>query len=164
MALTFNIRHLEHKNLELQGQMALEELDLEPVDIVVHPQAGLTYDIEIQKFENNILVQGSLSLPLKCECVRCLKSFPYQLELPDWSCLLPLQGEDAVPIINDTVDLTPYLREDMLLNFPQHPLCEPECDGIKLPAQTEQKKQKPSGAKPPGESVWTALDKLKLEE
>ena len=44
---------------------------------------------------------------------------------------LPLEGEEAVSVVNDCVDLTPYVREDILLEFPQHPLCEPECRGLR---------------------------------
>jgi uncharacterized metal-binding protein YceD (DUF177 family) len=43
---------------------------------------------------------------------------------------LPLEGEDKVPVDNDCVDLTPFVREDILLEFPQHPLCKPDCGGI----------------------------------
>jgi len=39
---------------------------------------------------------------------------------------LPLEGEEKTPVDNDCVDLTPFAREDMLLEFPQHPVCEPE--------------------------------------
>jgi uncharacterized protein len=140
MAITFNVRHLEKKNLQLNGQISPAELEIEQVDELIHPRQSLTYALEVQRLESNILVQGSLTMPLQCECARCLKSFVYQVELPHWSCLLPLEGEDAVKVVNDLVDLTPYLREDMLLSFPQHPLCEPGCGGMKLPPQTEPEK------------------------
>jgi uncharacterized protein len=163
MTLTFNLCHLEKKNLELQGEISAAELEIEALDDLIHVSKPLVYDFEIQRLEGNILVTGSLVLELDCECVRCLKAFPYRLELADWTCLLPLSGEDAVAIKNDVVDLTPYVREDILLGFPQHPLCEPECGGMQLPPQTEQEKAKPSGLAQ-GSPVWTVLDKLKLNE
>ena len=67
---------------------------------------------------------------LACQCVRCLTSFRLPLELNGWTCHLPLQGEDRVKVLNDCVDLTPYVREDILLEIPQHPLCDPECRGL----------------------------------
>ncbi len=163
MSLTVNLRHLEHKNLEIEGELTIEELDFGAIDPLIHLQKPLTYVLEIQKYETNILVQGELTLPLECECVRCLKRFAYTLELAEWDLLLPLEGEDAVKIISDTVDLTPYVREDMLLGFPQHPLCEPECGGLQLPS-AEATKLKPSDQAAPGASVWAALDQLKLNE
>jgi len=107
------------------------------------------------------LVQGSLTLPLQCECVRCLKTFEYVLELPEWTVLLPLQGEEKVPVDNDCVDLTPYVREDILLEFPQHPLCETDCRGLPVKEGKAKKATKPgdSNQEP---SAWSELDKLKL--
>jgi uncharacterized metal-binding protein YceD (DUF177 family) len=66
-----------------------------------------------------------------------------------------------VAVINDCVDLTPYLREDIFLAFPQHPLCGLQCDGLAKP----QKDVKSGGAGGPGAaaSVWAELDELKLE-
>jgi uncharacterized metal-binding protein YceD (DUF177 family) len=55
--------------------------------------------------------------------------------------------------------LTPYLREDILLEMPQHPLCEAGCAG--LPNRAEQNKTK--GASPTeGSSAWSELNKLKF--
>ena len=69
-------------------------------------------------------------LGLDCECVRCLKTFQYQLDWTIGPAICRLKGEEDVPVVNDCVDLTPYMREDILLEFPQHPLCEPECRGL----------------------------------
>ena len=62
--------------------------------------------------------------------LRCLKEYPHRLVLENWTRHLPLEGEERAPIVNDCVDLTPFLREDILLEFPQHPLCEAECRGL----------------------------------
>ncbi len=64
-----------------------------------------------------------------------------------------------MPVDNDLVNLTPYLREDILLALPQHPLCEPECGGLKLPARAKDP-EKTAGKTA---SAWDALDKLKLK-
>ncbi len=72
---------------------------------------------------------------------------------------LPLEGEDKVAIDNDCVDLTPFVREDMLLEFPQHPLCKPDCAGLKKKTKVRSADGNEAVAKP---SVWTELDKLKL--
>ena len=75
---------------------------------------------------------------------------------------LPLVGEDAVPVTNDCVDLTPFLREDILLTLPQHPLCKPDCRGLSQFAAggaSGQTSQTNAGA-----SAWAALNKLKLNK
>ena len=161
MPLTFNLRHLREKNLRLRGELPVAELDLAGLDELIHARHPLSYDLEVEEVEDAILVRGTLELPLDCECVRCLKPFRHLLRLEDWACHLALTGEDKVPMDNDCVDLTPYLREDSVLAFPRHPLCETECGGLKTPP--------PSPSKPGGKSestatssAWGELDKLKL--
>jgi uncharacterized protein len=79
--------------------------------------------------------------------------------LEGYALHLPLEGEDKVSVENDCVDLTPFVREDMLLEFPQHPLCKPECAGLK-----PKKKAQPNAvADKDAPSPWGELDKLKLK-
>ena len=161
MSLPFNLRHLEEKNLHLQGELTAEELGLQGLDEMIHSNGPLSYDLEVQQIEQGVLVQGSLSLLLDCECVRCLQAYRHPLKLENWTCHLSLAGEDQVEVVNDCVDLTPFIREDMVLAFPQHPLCSPDCRG--LPG-VQQKPEKSPGVVQPDStaSTWAALDKLKL--
>ena len=161
MPLLVNLHQLETKNLQLAGELAAPELELEQVDELIHAHQPLKYDLEAQKLPNAILVQGQLRLDLTCECIRCLKPFPYKLALKGWACHLPLQGEEQVLVTNDCVDLTPYMREDILLEFPRHPLCKPECGG--LPRKTTGQIENPGGSETSKvSSAWVALNKLKL--
>ena len=160
MPLLVNMRHLERTELTLKGELPVAELDIELRDEMVQLTSPLTYQLEAQQMDEALLVRGKLVLPLNCECVRCLKPFEYTLELTDWACLVPLSGEDAAPMNGDTVDLTPFLREDILLELPQHPLCKPDCGGLKKPEVRKSKKSSPSVTKKP--SAWTELDKLKF--
>jgi uncharacterized metal-binding protein YceD (DUF177 family) len=74
--------------------------------------------------------------------------------------MLELDGPDPVKVQNDVVDLTPYVREDIFLAFPQHPLCDPECRGLVSEPPTGVESR--SGVGPSMASAWAALDKLKL--
>ncbi len=160
MAVEFNVRHLEDQNLHLKDEISASELDIDQLDELIHVRKPLHYDLEVEKMERGILVQGRLDVKLDCECARCLKPFEYPLALPDWACHLPLEGEEKVTISNDVVDLTPYIREDIVLAFPQHPLCKPDCKGLENP-------HKGSAADPQHESgltssAWSELNKLKF--
>ena len=161
MSLLINLRHLEKKNLLLTGELPATSLDLDGVDELIHIQAPLRYDLEIEKFEGSILAQGSLELTLNCECVRCLAPFSFQLALNDWTSHLPLEGEEKVAIVNDCVDLTPQIREDILLAFPQHPVCDAKCSGL---ARVNSGRRITGGQNrtDSDSSAWAALDKLKL--
>ena len=148
MPIKFNLRHLDEKNLILKEELSAEELELDSVDELVHISSPVVCDLEIQMMEDAVLVQGTLKVALKCECARCLKPYEHQLELADWACHL-------------AVDLTPYIREDILLAFPQHPLCDSECRGLTSP----RKDLKAGGdlESKSTSSAWAELNKLKLK-
>jgi len=159
MSLKVNLRHLEEHDLHLQDDLPLADLDLGVADEMIRVEQPLRYDLTVDQLHDALLVTGSLVLPLDCECVRCLKKFKTRLKLDPWTVHLPLEGEDKVSVENDCVDLTPFLREDILLNFPQHPLCKPDCAGIK----PKSKASKAEAAETPASAAWAELDKLKLK-
>ncbi len=159
MALLINLRHLERDDLTLEGELPVAELDLDLRDELIRAEKPLRYELVVQKLDDDLLVRGRLVLPLACECVRCLKAFEYELKLPEWTYLVPLSGEEKVPVAGDFVDLTPFFREDILLELPQHPLCKPECGGLKKP---NPEKSKPSSLSRTEPSAWAELNKLKV--
>ena len=160
MGLIINLRLLSQETLLLQGELSPAELDFGLRDDMFNISRPVQYDLEAEMVDDAMLVRGRLSAELECECVRCLKSFTRPLELPELTLHLPLTGEEAVTIDNDNVDLTPYLREDMILEFPQHPLCKPDCAGLK---KIDKNQTPVAGDKPETTaSAWAELNKLKL--
>jgi uncharacterized protein len=159
MPITINLRHLEAKDVHLEGEISARELEIDNVDDVVHTQTPLRYDLNVEQNGPNLLVTGHLNLTLDCECVRCLKSFEYPIDLDPYTLFVPLEGEDAAPVVNDLVDLTPFVREDILLAFPQHPVCEAGCESLPLSSGIEQSSGMALGQK----SAWDELNKLKLK-
>ena len=159
MPLIVNLRHLKEKDVILRGELPVSELDLETHDEIIRVTRPLRHELEVQLLEDSLLISGSLRLTLECQCVRCLQPFERELALDPWTCLLPLNGEEPVPVVNDCVDLTPFVREDTLLEFPRHPLCKPECRGLEKPKTGSAKN---SGEGDPIPSAWAELDKLKL--
>ncbi len=162
MPLILNLRLLQKEPLELSGELPAADLDLVREDEAIRLNHPLEYDLTATDLEDAVLVQGELRLPLDCECVRCLKRFTQEVEVFEFAVHLPLSGEDAVPVADDCVDLTPFLREDILLTLPQHPLCKPDCRGLSQFAAggaSGQTSQTNAGA-----SAWAALNKLKLKD
>jgi uncharacterized protein len=160
MALTVNLRVLTKDLVVLRGELSPAELDLALRDDLVQVNSPIQHDLEVEMLDDALLVRGRLQATLDCECVRCLKKFKHHLVLDPYTLHLPLTGEEAVPVDNDNADLTPFLREDMLLELPQHPLCKPDCPGLKKADRTPPRK---TGGKPEsGASAWAELNKLKL--
>jgi uncharacterized protein len=160
MPLKVNLRQLTRDSVHLDGEISAAELDLDTKDPMVQVKEPLHYDLEVQQLEQNILAQGELKVALDCECVRCLKPFKHNVMIEDWACHLPLEGEDRATIVDDSVDLTQYIREDILLAFPVHPVCKPECVG--LTGANSGAKKKSSSQAEKGPSAWAELDKLKF--
>lgn len=162
MALLVNLRHLAVRETALRGELPAADLDFETRDPMIRVTQPLRYDVVVEKVNQSLLVRGRLQIVLDCRCVRCLEVFAHPIDLEGGLCEVPLEGDEAVAMTNDCVDLTPYLREDILLEFPAHPVCKPDCRGIVIkslsPVHT-------LGAAGPGErasSAWDDLDKLKL--
>ena len=157
MPLIVNLRHLDEQEIHLRGELPVEELALEVRDELIRVTKPLVYDLRLEKMDESVLVQGRLRLILDCECARCLQPFEHEVVLTGWALHLPLAGEDKVSLDGDFLDLTPFVREDILLEFPQHPLCKPDCSGLKKKSGGHK-----SGAKKSEPSAWSELDKLKL--
>ena len=158
MPLIVNLRRLEEHNAVMHGELPVDELDMDTRDAMIQVTQPLRYDIEVQKLEGSLLVRGVLQQTLECHCVRCLKPFAYKLELNPWTCHLPLEGEERIVIVNDCADLTPFVREDMLLEFPRHPLCRLDCGGLRETKAGKARKTVDEIAP----SAWAGLYKLKL--
>jgi uncharacterized protein len=151
MSLKVNLRHLEEHELHLKGELPVEALDFGLGDEMMAVRKPLEYDLEVEEVSHGVLVQGKLALTLDCRCVRCLKAFEKRFELAHWTLHLPLEGEEKVSVDNDCVDLTPFVREDMLIEFPQHPVCQPDCAGLSKKRRGQPEKSPPA---------WNELDKL----
>lgn len=162
MPLLVNLHHLSKKTLHLSGELTEEDLDLAGVDELIHWPQPLRYDLEAQLLDNAVLAQGTLHVTLRCECVRCLKEFNFPLELAGWAAHLPLEGEDKVAVQDDCVDLTPLIREDILLKLPQHPLCETECPGLPNQQMAEGATRGASQSLDIS-AAWAELNKLKTK-
>ncbi len=160
MSLIVNLEDLKEADQRLDGELPLEMVETEATDELIKADKPLVYELEASLLDDALLVRGWLELPLDCECARCLKPFVHTINLPDWTLHLPLVGEDAIETINDSVDLTPWVREDMFLGFPQHPLCAPDCSGLKAAGpegSTAVAETKPSP------SPWAQLDDWEKE-
>lgn len=164
MALTLNLRQLEkEEHICFQGKLSPEELEMQGFDDLIELALPVKYDLEAELIQDSILIRGSLEVVLECECVRCLKTFEHPVPMDEWVCHMALKGEEAEPVLNDLVDLTPHIREDIFLALPQHPVCNPECQGLTSDATSHVGPPDRGDIPDEGASAWAALDKLKLD-
>lgn len=159
MSLKVNLRLLEKESIQLDGDILGSELAPDFHDELMRLSHPVEYELTVDRQSESLLVTGSLRTHVDCECSRCLKSFVLQVQLDEFSVLSPLEGEDALPVDGDFADLTPSVREDILLSLPTNPLCGPDCRGLKPKGQSRELQVREQ-AEP--NKAWSALDNLKL--
>ena len=112
----------------------------------------MQYKMDIGVAEGSLWANGSLRQPVELSCVACLEKFFHEITVPAFAVHTELRGPE-------TVDLSPFMREDILLNLPAHPRCDREggrvCKAAASIAAAAETKRK---------ADWSALDKLKIEK
>ena len=139
--------------LHLEGEEACPLPQLDPAE--TRCAGPLRYTLEVGISDGALWANGTLTQPVELRCVRCLEAFPFALEVKDFVVHTELAGPEVV-------DLTPFMREDILLNLPAYPHCDREGGRI-CPAPDVIKKEDAKTvleARPPD---WSELDRLKLK-
>jgi uncharacterized metal-binding protein YceD (DUF177 family) len=139
-----------------EGEESNAILDLHEPE--VQPVSSVRYSFDVGLSNGGLWANGKLGVDLDLQCVKCLETFTYPVEVPDFAVQIELTG-------SETVDLTPAMREDILLTLPAHPHCDwngaKVCPGAFHPAKPET----PSAERPAETpAVWEALDQLKLNQ
>ena len=148
-----HLKQVLPEGLHLEGE---EDCPLSQVDVEDVRCAGpLRYKIDIGVSDGALWANGSLTQPVELGCVSCLEEFMHEIKVPAFAVHTELRGPELV-------DLTPFIREDLLLNLPAHPHCDRD-GGRKCKAATpkysnlnEQERETKR------EHDWELLDKLKL--
>ena len=113
-------------------------------------------ELRIEKDEENFLVTGWLTTTLMLVCGRCAEWFPYPVRAKVEHLI-----EGPHP---NCIDLTPLIREDILLELPLNAVCQLGANG-RCPVTGEVYEPRPETTGPlAGETVWAALSKIKTKD
>lgn len=139
-------------------------------DTVVPPPGVVTLDLEAEAVGGGAVVEGSLEAVWTGVCRRCLEPVEgvARAEVREVFEEHPTEGE-TYPLGADEVDLTPMVRDAVLLALPLAPLCGDDCRGPApdaFPTGQAEALDQDEGASPPEtrDPRWAALDQLRLEE
>lgn len=137
-----------------EGEESISILELEP-DAHVRMDTPIHYRLWVQSVSGKLIVKGSWELPLAMQCGRCTDF--YSTTLGDSSFLRDYEISGGL----ETVDVTPDLREDILLALPAYPVCREDCRGL-CPTCGRNLNDGSCSCPPPGSLRWGSLDGLKL--
>ncbi len=149
--MKIHLQQIPRDGAHYQGE---EECALEGVK-EVRCLGPLHYDLDAGVSEGGLWVNGNLQQEVELGCVDCLGRFAHEIKVLNFALHTELLGPE-------TVDLTPFMREDLLLNLPSYPHCDRDggrtCPGPQLP-RDESKAESEIAARAPD---WSALDQLKF--
>jgi uncharacterized protein len=149
-----HLRQIHADGLHLEGEEESPIPDLATDDI--RCTGPLRYSLDLGISEGALWATGSLAQPVELRCVRCLEPFPFDIEAKAFSIHLDLTGPEVI-------DLTPHLREDILLNLPAHPHCDREGGRVcPVSIRSDAGTLAPEGTEK-RQPDWSVLDKLKLK-
>lgn len=140
--------------LELRDDLAPAMLGLN--ESAVRAEQVIRADLLVEKEGENFNVTGWLETSLLLQCGRCTEWFPFPVKVE--------VGHVFEPPHPSSIDLTPLLREDILLELPLNAACRLGADG-RCPVTGEIYRPRPeTSGSLAGEAVWEALSKIKPKE
>lgn len=108
--------------------------------------APLHVDLLVTNLGREVLIKGKITGTIELTCSRCLKRFPYELNveveeiylwnLPILKNIAPseeieLAGEDFKFVLEkETLFLDPLVEDNVRISLPIKPLCSPNCKGL----------------------------------
>ena len=145
-----HLKQIPAEGIHLEGKEETDILELE--ENQVRPVGPIEYSLDIGVSGSGLFMTGNLGVDVGLECVNCLKRFIFPIRVQDFAAQIELTGPESV-------DLTPLIREDILLALPVHPHCDwdgkSRCVGPRL-------KYLNAAEDPKASNAWDVLDHLNL--
>lgn len=122
--------------LRRSGSIKQIRIEIDPESIgldspVLAPGTPISVELDAESLTDGVVVTGRVRAGFRGECRRCLGPVEgfvdvdvqelYQVQVTD---------PDAFPIVGDQIDLVPVVRENVLLELPDAPVCRPDCAGL----------------------------------
>lgn len=118
----------------------------------------------LQGVEEGIVVSGTVSGRMTCNCARCLKEFSQALDVEVRELFTHTSSEeDDYPITDGEIDLEPCARDALLLSVPFAPLCKQDCLGL-CPRCGGDRNLGECACGPEIDERWAALSSLKVDD
>lgn len=151
--MKINVKRIPPEGEDFEGNEPPQIVELSGEDVTF--EKPVEYWLHAQVQGQSLLVTGRLRTEATMCCGRCLRPVRQAVTVPEFVCLQELKGEDFV-------DLTPQMREDIILELPQRALCQSDCKGL-CAVCGKDLNEGACGCKVARKDMrWQALDRLKL--
>lgn len=130
--LRLNVGFISHETVGYLRDFPLEFPSIHlPPDLDVEQFSGI---VRVSRAQQGLLVHVQVKGVTITQCGRCLVDFEQQLKA-DFTDLYAFSSKLASEtglVLPETgqLDLSPSIREELLLSIPISPLCRPDCKGL----------------------------------
>ena len=114
--ITVDLRQLPPDGKEISGETGGEVFELSKED-PAQSSSPLLLEITARQMGDFLHLEGNIEATFSLEFGRCLQRYLHTVRKPDYIAEIPIEN-------GDIIDLTPRLREDILLDLPGYPRCE----------------------------------------
>ena len=123
--LVIDVARLDPGGEDLEGEVGCVDIDEE----FVKPFGGVRYRLHAQVFGAELLVRGHLEQDFDLVCSRCGKDFDTTVKVEDFTASYEIDEK------TDELDIGEDVREAILLELPNYPVCDENCEGVEQEEQ-----------------------------
>lgn len=163
--LQVDLRELVRGPVETAGELAPDDPLFAELDVALARPVLVEGRLQATG-EDRFYWSGRLDTQVRTACRRCLKELllPVTADVGALFSQEPDAGDDpdAYPLPGDAVvvDVTPAVREELVLAVPRYALCRPDCRGL-CPRCGQDWNAGTCGCTTPTDPRWAALAALK---
>ena len=139
--MRIHLRNIEEATKELSFEEPIEELNslLSRGDVQDYSlPSPAAVDVKLYRSGDELFFAGQFAAVVCGQCVRCLELYEFRLVTPFAFVLVPRHGaadrdDDEIDLgyyDGEEIDLSPHLRERVLVSLPTRPLCTEDCRGL----------------------------------
>lgn len=125
--------------MDVSVQESMDPLELGSEELVFH--GPINAELRIQNDKSSIFVEGTIQAKVLLKCSRCLESLIHPISGTVYARYLQapteksvsegdFEGDETFLQEGFKIDLTPALRESILLALPAKVLCSQDCKGL----------------------------------
>ncbi|MCL2323525.1 MAG: DUF177 domain-containing protein [Oscillospiraceae bacterium] len=128
------------------------EYDLIPDDVeIILPEGKLDFskdilfNFKLQLLNEIITIVGIIKTQVMLQCSRCAEEFAYDINLDvfeEFTINKDLVDEDIALIINEKIDISRIVSDNILINLPIAKVCKEGCKGLCHKCGTNLNKEK----------------------
>lgn len=155
MNLIIETGRLGDKPERICGREPAASLEIDPGDLV-RSEGPLSYDLTVQRVSDELVVRGALEISFGCRCARCGDDFIKNIFIAHFCRNFALTSK------NEIINLTPDVREDILLSLPMIAVCSDTCRGLCGVCGVNLNREKCKCKRQEKKNVWKALDDFRL--